>query len=202
MGTCVLPSKYKIFEYWKDKAIADNFQVVTFDRAQATPAGTLPVVESLAFPECWACGEPWFLGREESTLKRLWNHNTGHLHHAHIIARQFGGTDQPDNLFLLCPSCHIASPDTRYPEDFFCWVLYNRKHFTYMDRYRKLLNTTAEMVGISAERIAAAMSMLPLNEICSLRQRSIGEMGMHGSQIVDSTMGFTMIRMLREKGLL
>ena len=42
-----------------------------------------------------------------------------------------GGEDTPKNLFLLCESCHINSPDTNNPQLFFRWIYKQRTNHLY-----------------------------------------------------------------------
>jgi len=34
------------------------------------------------------------------------------LERAHVIPRSLGGSDEPENIVLLCYECHLAAPDT------------------------------------------------------------------------------------------
>lgn len=41
---------------------------------------------------------------------------------AHIIPDSLGGEPNPDNMFLLCVSCHQNNPDTIYKDMFFKYI--------------------------------------------------------------------------------
>lgn len=56
--------------------------------------------------ECWACGF-----RVEGPLTR-----------AHVIARTHGGSDDPENFFLLCNHCHESQPDGASREEQIRWL--------------------------------------------------------------------------------
>ena len=74
-------------------------------------------------PSCWGCecdlgGESW----DDATVQ-------SHVERAHIVADSLGGKDEVSNLFLLCPRCHRASPDTSNRKAFFRWVYKQRLTF-------------------------------------------------------------------------
>ncbi len=190
-----MPSKYEIFDCWKDKIITDDFRVAIVDKEK--PAG-LKIIEDWAFPECWACGEPPLFAQDEATLKKQWN-NSHNLQRAHIVAKQFGGSNQADNLFLLCPICHAEAPDTRHAEDFFAWVAYSRKHVHYFSRFQGYLKQAAMMKGLNFEELIEKCSGISF-DIESLRSEARREMGMHGNMINGLTMGFTWIHIFQKHG--
>lgn len=107
-----LPSKYKIAEYWRDKLLPNGY----------------PVITDYYEPSCWACGN-WIHNEYEGERirkgdsKSLWNDSIYELERCHIIPRALGGSDTADNLFLMCPHCHKASPDTTDVDYFFDWVM-------------------------------------------------------------------------------
>lgn len=79
-------------------------------------------------PFCWACGRPW-LNKDskydsEASLSEIFKRwdTVKALERCHIVAKQFGGSDSVDNLFLMCKECHVKSPDTTSRELFFKWV--------------------------------------------------------------------------------
>lgn len=102
-----MPSKAGIFEYWMNW-LDDN----GVDWGE---------------PSCWACKKTFGgkydiknpnAGREEI----IENWNRVPLQRCHIIPKQFGGSDSPSNLFLMCIDCHDKAPDTRSREAFLKWV--------------------------------------------------------------------------------
>jgi HNH endonuclease len=44
------------------------------------------------------------------------------LQRCHIIPKSLGGSDDPNNLFLMCRECHDLSPDTTDVDLFFQWA--------------------------------------------------------------------------------
>ncbi|RTE09512.1 HNH endonuclease [Paenibacillus whitsoniae] len=78
-------------------------------------------------PCCWACkrdlDDKYDLNRPRATREEIIkNWERAPLQRCHIIARQFGGEDIPDNLFLMCKSCHDRAPNTKSREAFLDWV--------------------------------------------------------------------------------
>ena len=127
----VTTSHYDIFNYWKTKRI-DFLGNVVLERDD-----TEPVVGDWGEPCCWACERPvrgvckdasyekWCEGGD---YQMIWNHKgTKHeLNRCHIVPGAMGGKDEPSNLFLLCPECHVLSPDTNNPYNFLRWVFRRR----------------------------------------------------------------------------
>ncbi|WP_189013757.1 HNH endonuclease [Paenibacillus marchantiophytorum] len=75
----------------------------------------------------------------ESKFVNNWDRSP--LQRYHIIARQFGGEDIPDNLFLMCKSCHDRAPNPKSREAFLDWV--ERQDYTVLvqeDIMRELRN--------------------------------------------------------------
>ena len=120
-----------IFEYWKNKWITEDGQVV--DGSDANYLNDIPVIEDWGEPECFACRYCFFdeddlLEEPEDDPAKMWTDKKLHdAQRAHIIPHALGGKDAPENLFLLCPTCHAESPDTAFPSEFFRWVYRTRK---------------------------------------------------------------------------
>lgn len=117
-----MPNRAKIAEYWKGKEF---------------PNGRLVITDSYE-PSCWACGRWWQNEEEKELIKQgnfnaIWNHSAYLLERCHIIPKALGGSNDVDNLFLMCPQCHESSPDTTNRELFFDWVM-NR---TFEDTYKE-----------------------------------------------------------------
>lgn len=76
-------------------------------------------------PSCWACGK-WcgekynVQSPDETNFKALWNKVP--LQRCHIIPKSLGGSDDPENLFLMCTECHDLAPDTTSREVFLLWA--------------------------------------------------------------------------------
>lgn len=123
-----------IFEYWKDKAILENGEVVEIREALNGNNKYQTIVDDWGEPCCWACDKPILTTYEENgnvvgDFSKIWNdvRVKKHLNRCHIIPRTKGGEDFPSNMFLMCPSCHTESPDTTNPYTFFRWVYDQRK---------------------------------------------------------------------------
>lgn len=121
-----MPTKSQIFEHWMDWL--DNRG---FDWGE---------------PCCSACKRPlntkYDLNKPKATREEIIeNWDKVSLQRCHIIARQFDGEDIPDNLFLMCKSCHDRAPNTRSREAFLAWV--EKQNYTSLvqeDLMRELRN--------------------------------------------------------------
>lgn len=130
-------SHYAIFDYWKDKVITSDGEVVL---GKNRPHSDYEwIVSDNIEPSCWGCGLPAISSLEEdgrhvgeNELPSIWNDkNVKHeLERCHIVPHALGGADAPDNMFLLCGRCHHESPDTTNPRNFFRWVYNRRKSYT------------------------------------------------------------------------
>ena len=203
----VTTSHYKIYEYWRDKVITSDGQVVTL--ADDYSFADKVVVDDDYSPRCWGCGSPvvrdskidkWIDDQcseddEESNLKRIWNsrETRSKLNRCHILPGALGGEDAPHNLFLMCEECHHLSPDTKYPSAFFKWVVERRKqmlwgtwHPNYILQQVEALLKRDYDIGLTEllERIA---ELGEYRELESLREFIDGRVGTHGAKIVEST---------------
>ena len=104
-----LPAKSEIFDYWKSRLSEHG---IFIDWGE---------------PGCWACGFHYGdkydirnsnAGRD--AIFRCWDRIP--LQRCHIVPRSLGGSDSPDNLFLMCRECHDHAPNTPFPEIFFEWA--------------------------------------------------------------------------------
>ena len=67
---------------------------------------------------CWCCGKT---GKSVNSFQRC-----------HILGKQFGGSNELSNLFLMCEPCHTESPDLNNPKYFYkfvkekelCWTIF------------------------------------------------------------------------------
>jgi 5-methylcytosine-specific restriction endonuclease McrA len=96
------------------------------------------LVERLSFVEpdrehatCWACGQS-SAGEDGGWLQR-----------AHVVAASGGGSDAPENFFLLCAVCHREQPDGSGREAQEAWLL---SHETVLDRAMRTVRPLAERV--------------------------------------------------------
>lgn len=128
-------SHFEIFDYWKDKGISKEGEII-----KATSVDSIDDIVILDWGEpcCWGCGRPIISNYEKSVdrlnidLKLLWNHKevTTKLNRCHIVPKALGGSDLPDNLFLMCESCHTESPDTINKKAFIRWVYLKRFNYS------------------------------------------------------------------------
>lgn len=189
---------YEIFDYWKDKAINNNFEIIHISADCYRFEDCIHVVEDWGEPECWACGR--YIVNEEienEDLKKIWNHSK-YLERCHIIGRQFGGTDGAENLFLLCSKCHEKSPDTTNPENFFAWVVNKRRSGGYIQEYIKMLKEAADIKEIDFEKLIKLVNSLDYEQISDVVKIAKKECGFHGFKISESSMSMSIIDAIKE----
>ena len=134
----VKTSHSSIFEYWKNKMITPSGDILEDD---FNDKNGIPAVYDWGEPCCWACGEmaekiydsPKYEELLQRDTKALYDlpEAKRKLNRCHIVPHQAGGEDAPSNLFLLCEKCHLDSPDTLNPNNFFKWVYMKRKSGIY-----------------------------------------------------------------------
>lgn len=136
MGRTLNTSHSAIFDYWKDKAITkDGDVVLDADKDEEK----ISVVRDWTMPRCFACCDCMFADKkidfnsekftDKQNIFSMWNYPEikKNLNRCHIKPHSAGGNDEPRNLFLLCENCHIEAPDTGNPKNFFKWVYKRRK---------------------------------------------------------------------------
>lgn len=140
-------ARSKIFDYWKDKAITVDGNVIHDD--DHYHEDSIPAIEYFEEPVCWACGKHvkgvYETKRYDEYIKQrkfaqLYNigSEARRLERCHIVPHMLGGSDtDPSNMFLLCHQCHEESPDTSNPSAFLRWV-YVKRHRIYSDDGRDL----------------------------------------------------------------
>jgi HNH endonuclease len=72
-------------------------------------------------PDCFACGT-W--GRYDAKAwgrEHTWERGVT-LERAHVVPRSLDGSDDPENIVLLCHECHLAAPDTAEPQYMWQWL--------------------------------------------------------------------------------
>ena len=104
-----MPSKSKVFEYWKERILEKGFFI------------------DWGEPSCWACGEFWngrydINGTYASYKKILNAWEKAPLQRCHIVPVSLGGNQDESNLFLMCKQCHDLAPNTSFTEIFFQWA--------------------------------------------------------------------------------
>ena len=130
---------YKIMDYWRDKAICRDGKIITGDEAKRRGfKDTIPIVCDWGEPMCWGCNKEVITdyektcgakAYEEADIEKIWSDKKtlSKLNRCHIVPAALGGDDIPENLFLMCPSCHCLSPDTKNVDAFFRWVYRQRE---------------------------------------------------------------------------
>lgn len=137
---------YDIFDYWKDKCITEDGDILIeygydgCNKEKLARVESIAVVEDWGEPTCFACGNsvPQLFEREDYNemlisddgFKKIWNCKevSKVFDRAHILPKALNGSNEPSNLFCLCHTCHRNSPDTRFPNLFFQWVFEERKN--------------------------------------------------------------------------
>ncbi|MGW7053149.1 HNH endonuclease [Streptomyces sp. NPDC054887] len=147
-----VPSKWAIAQHWAASAQRHTFAPRMYD---------------LGEPCCFACG--WYSERWDKGSARInWERAT--LERAHIVPSSLGGSDEADNLILLCSPCHKESPDWPDPREMARWLAKrparSSKEFEDLDswiaaaaevpEFLELL-TTLEPGQASSERIVALL---------------------------------------------
>ena len=153
-------SKFRIYDYWKDKAITKKFEIKPVS-ACTKEDDALSITE---FPDeifCWACQMPPYQQGTHRTLSGLWNGDTL-LQRSHILEKSLNGEDKPENYFLLCPQCHAESPDTTDAKLFFAWVRYKRTHENYSMVLRRDMKKAAEILGVDQNLVEERFAALRL----------------------------------------
>lgn len=126
-------SHFAIFDYWKDKHLSDLVDPLLIEHNDL-------VVNYWDDPCCWACGKLVFrdklqlekyINEETEDYRGLWSDKkvASKLNRCHIVPAMLGGGDKPSNLFLLCERCHVESPDTSNPANFYRWVAKRRNEY-------------------------------------------------------------------------
>lgn len=189
----MMPSCYKIFDYWKDKRILENGEISDsgFDG--------IAVVENEALACCWACGMPVKKGdifswdKYDMELSKLWSDKrvNSKLQKCHIRPKMFNGEDTPDNLFLMCCDCHAESPDTTNRTAFFRWVYRKRKRSWYgidLVKIEETFKSEIESRGYDFESFLHKLYVEKNCDVAELVRRGLGECGSHASSVAESTM--------------
>lgn len=99
-----VPTKWEIAQHWGASPDRDKYA---------------PAVYDLGEPCCFACGwysEHW----DKPTPRSSWERAA--LERAHIVPSSLGGSDDLDNLILLCGPCHKESPDWSDASEMARWI--------------------------------------------------------------------------------
>ena len=197
-------SHYRIFDYWKDKAILSSGDVI-LSRDGKSSVDLEWVIDDWGEPCCWACGDraigdedlSRFFNAHQDTdfpdfYKKLYGLKTvrHHLNRCHIIPNALGGPDSPENLFLMCEECHALSPDTTNRAAFFRWVYDRKKRYTHgvmcPREMIERINVELARRGLPSfvECVAMAKSSYELTDIYEFMRDRVG---FHRSSVVESS---------------
>lgn len=143
---------YQIFDHWKNKVVLQNGKILDAKDAKCSDH-PIEVVCDWAEPECWGCGRQYKPAVDvvngDVDYRKVWNDNMhgGKLQRCHIVPQSLGGSDDPSNMFLLCPKCHEDAPDTTNAEAFMRWIWTRRTTYIYGVRapWERLKNIQKEI---------------------------------------------------------
>jgi hypothetical protein len=179
-----MPNNYQIFDYWKDKNIDNQ-----------------PILIDWGEPSCWACNKQILVETQElldnGDFEEIWNRTSGHLQRCHIIPKGLGGSNEPENLFLLCPDCHKESPDTTNPKLFFDWIRMKRKRCSLGVDYVKAKQDMEYICKSSNVDIKDLLDFMEVHK----NEFDISKIGTHGVKISMSSVLLTWIDMYKNSGV-
>lgn len=101
-----MPSRYEIARYW---IIGEGLERLK-----------RKMVLDLWEPVCLACNyynDRWDI---PSTAELRWDKSS--LHRAHLTPKCLGGSNEVNNLTLICKACHEGAPDHIDPEEMLVWM--------------------------------------------------------------------------------
>lgn len=198
-------SCYSVFKHWRDKAITEQGEVIDGSGGR----GRL-VVENVFLPSCFACGRPvrpkniisW--DKYDMEVEEIWKDKkiNSVLQRCHIIAKQFGGPDTADNLFLLCCDCHQESPDTKNRAAFFRWIYRRKAEYTCginEPQFAEEIKREVEMRGYILSEFGKKFAELSREEKDTCLEGAWEECGLHGVHFATSTMIIAMIDSIENK---
>ena len=161
----VMPTKKKIREWWQSSAAA----WVLLNSGLSDDVASIISSDSAFQPMCWCCG------------------SRGVQERAHIKATALGGDNSIENIFLLCNTCHTASPDYSDSHFFYKWVNRNcGSGFTIE------LEETTRIINIMMVKIGALFGVIEIHDaITSAFYKNMSfassSMGSHGGNFQPST---------------
>lgn len=176
-----MKTKGQIADWWKDKYIDnETFEIVDGSVTEFSVERHEWVIVDLDAPACWACGKRCWIDEGDHTLKEIWNKYSLGLQRCHITSRQFGGTDEEKNQFLMCDSCHFESPDTRKRKTFFQWVLYQRRENSFDKQLLRGLEVAAEIKGYDFSKLVIEYQKRNNDGVLELLKKAYNDSALHG----------------------
>lgn len=173
-----MPSRARVLDFWREWLEEDEIDLLE--------------------PQCWCCYRPI---RKPPSFKRLakidnpswkeirsaWN-DCKELHRCHIVPRALGGTEEPDNIFLMCKRCHDKAPDTRSKEMFLRWVSSQYDVNRLVEEFDELKKALRDFGVDSDEDIVELDKLLRSKEFNSWMRKNVGiHVGPYGEIIKMST---------------
>ena len=178
-----------IVEYWRDKYITES-GVVT--NKPPVDQDYIFVIDDIGEPSCWGCNKIVEIDIENDDVSKIWDNakTKNKLQRCHITPIMFGGKDESENLFLLCPKCHEISPDTTNRPAFMRWIYDRRKScdvgLNIQELYNKVINEFKRR-GFAMSQIEKKASNIEYNEL-DMKKEIKKRVGMHGFGIAESSM--------------
>jgi len=147
-----MPEAYKVAEYWASRE--------GYERIRHIDPSACFVVD-LGEPDCFACGwwPGWLEGPDiEGSLKHIWSKSASGLERCHLVPRDKEGSNDPENIVLLCKPCHLAAPDCINPDVMLRWVVGHEQH--QVTKQRQVLAAVTN-AGLDPERLAEWEHLVP-----------------------------------------
>lgn len=198
-------SHYDIFNYWKDKYIDAKGNIIEH-YINGKYNELIEVVTDWDIPHCWCCGKNVSMKNnihhdrlDTEALKHIWSnkeYKIGELNRCHIIPKSLGGSDTPQNLFLLCERCHKLSPDTVFPDIFFRYI-FNNRHKYILGHDTTIIGTMfkelKDYYKLSNEIITLTIDKVGTEYIIKESYKSIG---LHGGSAATSSISSALAKII------
>jgi hypothetical protein len=120
------------------------------ERQRQVGGDAISFVVDLGEASCFACGwwkEPPF---DAESIRDAWDSRKTGLERCHLVPHSKGGSDGPENLVLLCPTCHRDAPNCLDPDIMLAWCVRRRPgHF--LAEKLKLVVEAVEGAGLDVD---------------------------------------------------
>jgi hypothetical protein len=152
-----MPPAYKVALYWMSREGIERSR--RFVDMNGLPA--FFVIDS-GETYCFACGwsRRFITGdkRPDSNgpLKDIWA-NEG-LQRCHLVPYAKGGSDEPDNLVLLCQECHKDAPDCLDPDIVLAWIA---RRGSFLRQIHARMQAAAAGAGLSLDDANDWVALIP-----------------------------------------